>query len=131
MILVDTSVWYAAFVPNSSGHEASADLIHNHLASLITTDYVIDELATLLSRRGVRHTAITRMPALLDGTLCHLETLTKDDFLTAWNIFSKFTDKEWSFTDCTSYAVMQRLGINQAFALDGHFKQFGFAEIQP
>jgi predicted nucleic acid-binding protein len=35
------------------------------------------------------------------------------------------------FVDCVSYAVMKRLGISEAYALDEHFKQFGFAAVKP
>ncbi len=44
-----------------------------------------------------------------------------------WQIFEQFnTDKQWSFTDCTSYAVMKNQGITEAFTFDHHFSQMGF-----
>jgi len=36
----------------------------------------------------------------------------------------KYRDKGFSFTDCTSFAVMERFGITEAFALDEHFDQY-------
>ena len=39
----------------------------------------------------------------------------------AREVFERFTDKEWSFTDCVSYAVIERLAIKKAFAFDDHF----------
>jgi hypothetical protein len=51
--------------------------------------------------------------------------------LAAWQVFATFSDKRWSFTDCVSYAVMKRLQIAEAIALDEHFKQFGFATVNP
>jgi predicted nucleic acid-binding protein len=45
----------------------------------------------------------------------------------AWPVCERFNqDKGWSFTDCTSKAVMDHLGIGQAFAFDHHFDQMGF-----
>jgi predicted nucleic acid-binding protein len=42
----------------------------------------------------------------------------------AWKVFEQFNrDKQWSFTDCTSYAVMRQLAIGEAFAFDHHFEQ--------
>ena len=35
------------------------------------------------------------------------------------------TDKTFSYTDATSFAVMGRLGLKTAFAFDPHFRQFG------
>jgi len=47
----------------------------------------------------------------------------------AWEIFKKYSDKSFSFTDCTSFAIMQQLEINQAFTFDSHFIQFGFQTL--
>jgi len=52
-------------------------------------------------------------------------------FEEACQIYGRFADKEWSFTDCTSYAAMQRLGITKAFSFDSHFRQFGVAQVFP
>ncbi len=54
-----------------------------------------------------------------------------EDVEAAWAVFTAFNDKQWSFTDCVSYAVMKRLGITSAIAFDEHFKQFGFAVVKP
>lgn len=55
----------------------------------------------------------------------------EEDVWAAWKAFVSFDDKTWSFTDCVSYAVMLRRGIVEAFALDNHFKQFGFTTVRP
>jgi predicted nucleic acid-binding protein len=49
--------------------------------------------------------------------------LTSGDIREAWGVFHSHRDKGWSFTDCTSYAVMRRLRLSQAFAFDRHFSQ--------
>jgi len=49
----------------------------------------------------------------------------------AWNVFRRFTDKAWSFTDCVSYVVMQRLKISTACSFDEHFRQFGTVAVVP
>ena len=49
----------------------------------------------------------------------------------AWQVFRRFSDKEWSFTDCTSKVVMDRLGITTAFTFDHHFRQFGAVTLVP
>ncbi len=40
-------------------------------------------------------------------------------------VFRRYQDKQWSFTDCTSKVLIERLGIAEAFAFDHHFEQFG------
>ncbi len=44
----------------------------------------------------------------------------------AWRIFKTHRDKGYSFTDCTSFALMDVLAIKNSFAYDGHFRQCGF-----
>lgn len=38
-------------------------------------------------------------------------------------------DKDWSFTDCTSFAIMRQLKIPDVFCFDPHFEQAGFARL--
>lgn len=63
--------------------------------------------------------------------LCSIEYLSADDVLAAWRVFERYADKGWSFTDCTSKVLMERLGIKTAFAFDQHFRQFGSVEVVP
>lgn len=47
----------------------------------------------------------------------------------AWKIFEKYSDKDFSFTDCTSFIVMKMLEINEVFSFDKHFEQYGFIRL--
>jgi hypothetical protein len=62
---------------------------------------------------------------LLHKRVTRIERVSGEDFVRAWEVFQQYKDKEWSFTDCTSKVVMERLSITQAFAFDVHFEQFG------
>lgn len=39
--------------------------------------------------------------------------------------FFRFRDKSYSFTDCTSFVVMQELRLKEALTTDRHFRQMG------
>ena len=56
-------------------------------------------------------------------TLLHLS---ESDFDTGWDWFERYADKKFSFTDCTSFAVMKRLKVKTALSFDKHFTQAGF-----
>lgn len=131
MIFVDTGAWYASLVPADPHHaKAAAWLATNH-SILLTTDYVIDETLTLLRARGERKRALLIGAKFFDGDLAEVHKVTNADLMRAWNVFTKFDDKDWSFTDCTSKVVMEQLDFRVAFAFDHHFQQFGKVQIVP
>jgi uncharacterized protein len=131
MIFVDTSVWYAALVAEDTEHLLARSLFLDASSQFVTTDYVVDELLTLLVARNQRDVAVRAGEQFWSNAFCQLHWVTVDDVAAAWKVFVSFEDKRWSFTDCVSYAVMKRLGINEAFALDDDFRQFGFVNVQP
>ena len=45
---VDTSAWFAAVVPSDPNHPRAVGWLQNNSSVLVTTDYIIDELLTLL-----------------------------------------------------------------------------------
>lgn len=131
MIFVDTGFWYSANVAEDPDHAQARELLLEAASDLITTDYVVDELLTLLVARDHRDVAVRIGEGFWTETACDLEWAKEEDIWAAWRVFATFDDKEWSFTDCVSYAVMKRLEIREAFALDEHFKQFGFVNVKP
>jgi predicted nucleic acid-binding protein len=46
-------------------------------------------------------------------------------------IIRQYDDKDFSYVDATSFAIMERLGVQHAFAFDRHFVQFGFIALEP
>ncbi len=131
MIFVDTGGWFAATVPMDPDHTAAARWLAQNAQRLVTTDYVVDETLTLLKARGQYRRTLTLGEHLFDGTLATVYYLTEDDLRAAWHTFIRFSDKEWSFTDCTSKVVIERFGLTHAFAFDTHFRQFGSVAVVP
>jgi hypothetical protein len=131
VIFVDTGAWFAAFVPNDADHVAADDWLETNTEVLVTTDYVVDELLTLFKIRGEYQRALEIGPRLLQGEITRLEWVRQEDVQKAWEIFERYADKDWSFTDCASRVVMERLAIQTAFAFDDHFRQFGTVIVVP
>jgi hypothetical protein len=131
VILIDTSAWYASSSVRDSNYHRARQFLASVQQRLITTDYVVDETLTLFRARGENLHALKFGSEVIDGTFAEIITVTEQDFAEAWRIFQRFADKEWSFTDCTSRVVMERLGIQQAFAFDDHFRQFGTLTVVP
>jgi predicted nucleic acid-binding protein len=68
---------------------------------------------------------------VLDGGGVAVIQIDPECFADACRIYIEFVDKAWSFTDCTSYAVMRRLSITKALSFDDDFRQFGTVQVVP
>ena len=131
MIFVDAGAWYALATPSDPDH-AQAKLFAASIAEpFITSDYIVDELLTLFGVRRQKPRGIEWKHDVLDRGGADLVRVSDEDFTNALRIYEQFRDKEWSFTDCTSYVVIQRLQLKQAFSFDHHFRQFGIVTVVP
>ena len=128
-IFVDTSGWYAYARGDDPAHGAAREALEKWEGRLVTTDYVFDETVTLARARLGAAAAAKIGDALLDAGVVALVRLLPEDFEDAWESFKKSKDKGWSFTDCTSFAVMRRLRLHAAVATDRHFRQAGFEAL--
>jgi uncharacterized protein len=131
MIFVDTNAWFGSMVPWDANHAAAVGWLAQNKQPLFTTDYVADETLTLLRIRQERVLGEQFGKQLFTGRLARLYYLSPADIADAWQVYLQFDDKEWSFTDCASKVVMQKLGIATAFSFDHHFKQFGTVTVVP
>lgn len=129
MVFVDTGAWFALSVASDPDHAAAKSFVNDNLEPLVTTDYIVDELLTLFVVRKEK----TRGIGWIRDVLGDLEIvrIAAEDFQAASQVYSEFVDKEWSFTDCTSYVVIRRLQISKVFSFDNHFRQFGIVHVLP
>ena len=131
MIFVDTSAWFAVFSRRDVNHIAAMSAIRSTQEQFVTTDFVVDETLTLLRARDENRRALAFGHRVIEGQWAQIDRIDAADFSAAWTMFKKFSDKEWSFTDCTCRVVMERVGIRRAFAFDDHFRQFGTVAVVP
>ncbi|MGI0079647.1 MAG: type II toxin-antitoxin system VapC family toxin [Nitrososphaerales archaeon] len=134
-LFVDTSALVALANAEDDNHE-SATVFREQLRRgktafklLITSNYVFDETMTLLRARIGHGSAISLGEALKNSEIFRIDWITPELDAEAWNIFVKYRDKEFSYTDCASFALMKSSGITLAFGYDEHFKQFGYEQV--
>ena len=126
-IFVDTGAWYATADRSDRHHDAAAwfYLEHAPVRDLVTSDLVVAETFTLLAAHLGRSAAVTFWETLREVRLPIL-TLDPADLEAAWQTSQAFPDQTFSFTDCTSFALMERRGIEEAFTFDAHFLVFRY-----
>ena len=90
---------------------------------------MLDETLTLLrSRRGLSD-ALKFIGKIRKSQSVRVFWVNEGIFEKALSIFEKTGDKSWSFTDCTSFALMKDLSINEAFTFDNHFTEAGLQKL--
>jgi len=98
----------------------------------ITSDYVLDETLTRLRYDFGHRVAITFWEqitkAQITGRLLILPVDTSV-WTAALDIFVKYDDQDFSFTDCTSFVLAKREQVDEVFTFDHHFQQFGLIVV--
>jgi uncharacterized protein len=123
-LFVDTSMWYAA-ADSSDASNSRAKTILSSGEPLVTSDHVLVETWTLIRYRIGRHAA-ERFWEALRNRVAALEPIGMADLEMAWQIGVSYRDQDFSLVDRTSFAVMQRLGVERAASLDDDFAVFRF-----
>jgi predicted nucleic acid-binding protein len=135
-VFVDTGAWVALANRKDGYHAAASSHLGKLLAQktlLVTTSLVVAETVTRI-RYDLGHPAAEKFLTLLDGAVeaRHLVfvRVTEEDEERAREIFLKYTDHLFSFVDCTSFAVMRRMGLKEVFGFDRDFAAMGYL-LQP
>ena len=133
MIFVDTSAWYALEVEDDVNHAEARGFLGKVAASgygiSITTDYVIDETLTLLRMRRGLEAASKFVDKVRGSKSVKIFWVGEELFDKAVILFRSSSDRSWSFTDCTSFALMRELQMSDAYAFDKHFSEAGSRSI--
>ncbi|MFZ4700496.1 MAG: type II toxin-antitoxin system VapC family toxin [Candidatus Methylumidiphilus sp.] len=124
---VDTSAWFAYVNRSDPNHAQVRNIFRSFPNRLVTSNYVFDETVTLCLYRLGHQVAVKVGEILLDPSVVENVRLTVDDERHAWRLFIARSDKTYSYTDCTSFVLMRRLGLRLAIALDADFQKEGFS----
>ena len=96
---------------------------------LVTTAWVLTEVADGCAARGNGAAFIELMDALLDSPEIEVVPPTSEWFDAGVTLYRDRSDKRWTLTDCISFEVMRRLDITDALTGDHHFEQAGFRAL--
>ena len=128
-VFVDTSAWFAFANRRDPEHKAVREILRRKELRLVTSNFVFDETVTLCSSR-LGHAAAARVGAVLrENPMIDLVRLTAEDESRAWDLFRDRPDKDYSFTDCTSFVLARRMSIEECLALDDDFAREGFRTL--
>jgi len=131
-LFVDTAGWVACADAADPAHQQAAAARDSWLETggvLVTSDYVADETLTFLRLRLNLAAAETWWRQVEGSSRLRWECVSLARADKARNLFFRYHDKDFSFTDCTSFVVMRELKLREALTTDHHFTQAGFIAL--
>jgi predicted nucleic acid-binding protein len=81
---------------------------------------------TYIQHNYGRHNALRYGRWVLTTEFVKIYHISESVWQDAWKMFQAYGDKEWAFTDCTSFVLMRQHNLWQSFTFDHHFEQAGF-----
>jgi len=126
-LFVDTGAFIALTDADGENHKAAAAFYRNTKEKgtrFVTTNFVVCETMNYLRARISHNIAVFFRENLKKSGFIEMVTVTPSIEEAAFTIFKRYTDKDFSFTDCTSFSIMRSLKLKRAFAFDKHFEQF-------
>ena len=131
MRFADTSFWFSIQDRLDRNHAQAAALVRAERGRVLTSNHVVGETWTTLRRRLGHAAAIgflDRLARLSNVDVAHVDQEAESE---AWRWLRRHDEREYSFVDATSFALMRRRRISEALAFDGDFTAAGFVEVRP
>jgi predicted nucleic acid-binding protein len=131
VIFVDTSFWVAARMQRDDRHaEAQALLQSFGTQRLVTSNHVRGETWTFLRRKEGHRRAVAFFDMLATSARVEVVPVSEELEAQALRWLRRHDEREYSFVDATSFALMKSLRIKRALAFDGDFEAAGFVELR-
>ena len=131
MIFIDTSFWVALRNRRDNSHDLAQTLLASHSAEpLVTSNHVRGETWTFLRRRAGHRSAVDFLDSVDRSPRLRLLFVSEEIETAALRWLRRHDEREYSFVDATSFALMRSLRIRDALAFDGDFTAAGFRELR-
>lgn len=128
-VFVDTSCLVAFLNPNDEHHAGAFDGLVRLSRPLVTSGWVLAELGNFLAKGGGRRLFAPFVAQLARDPRIEIVPADAQSFEAGLKLYGERSDKEWSFVDCVSFAIMGRRNIIEALTADHHFEQAGFQTV--
>ncbi len=123
-MFVDTSAFFAAADTRDRHHQRATEVLRE-ASGLVSTDHVLVEAWRLMRDSGGYASAERFWAGIREG-LVSVESVLPGDLDAAWRTGEAFPEQDFSIVDRTSFAVMERLGIDRVATFDDHFSIYRY-----
>ena len=131
MIFADTSFWVALMAAKDAHHQEALALLRAHASeSLLVTNHIKGETWTFLRRRSGHRIAVKYLDRIESSERVRIVGVSDELEEQALRWLKRHDEREYSFVDATSFAVMETNRMRDAFAFDGDFTAAGYRELR-
>jgi len=128
-VFADSHYFFALVNPRDKRHTQALEFSRTRSVSLVTTSWVLTELADGLARSVNREAFNLILNELRQNPQDTIAPLSQALFDRGVKLYTSRSDKTWTLTDCISFAVMSDYGLTEALTGDRHFEQAGFRAL--
>ena len=128
-VFADTFALIAWLNPRDDAHAVVTAYLDGFTGRLVTTEWVLVELADALSAPTAHSTAVAFLQVVRADPLLEVVGYDPAVYRAGFDLFAARPDKAWSLTDCISFGVMTERGLTEALTADHHFEQAGFRAV--
>ena len=132
MIFIDTSFWIAAYNRRDRHNDEARVLLQTHDGvPKMTSNHVRGETWTYFRRKEGHRFAVSVIDGLHRSRGLTVAFVSEELEAQALTWLRRRDEREYSFVDATSFALMKSNRIRRALAFDGDFAAAGFDELRP
>jgi predicted nucleic acid-binding protein len=130
-VIADTSALYALVDRTDPHHLQAANFLKARASNqvLLMSNHVFDETMTVVKARLGMRVALQLGLRLRNSRFVEMVVFSQAEELETWRVFSQYTDKDWSYTDCACLVLARAHELCQAFTFDHHFAQMGLVMV--
>lgn len=128
-VFMDTFAFIAWLNPRDHAYETVGAYLADFSGRIVTTEWVLVELVDAFSAPVNRELAVNSVRGFRVNPLFDIVPYDSAVYGRGFDLFAARPDKEWSLTDCISFAVMTDRKLTDALTADRHFTQAGFRAV--
>lgn len=128
-VFADTHYYLALCNPRDVAHPRAVEASRQFTGSVVTSAWVIQELADGLAAPPARAGFLQLLESLEEDAATIIVQSDQSLWRKGLELYRSRRDKAWSLTDCISFEIMRERGITVALTGDHHFEQAGFAAL--
>jgi len=128
-VFLDTYGLIAWINTRDAAHQQVKSYLQSYSGRIVTTEWVLLEFADAFSQASTKPLAIEAIKRIRRLPMFVVVGFESSITKAGYSLYESRLDKDWSLTDCLSFAVMTQQKLSEALTGDHHFEQAGFQAI--